>query len=129
MLRAGAQAELTRAAAEWLASLEDEQREEALYSFADDERFDLRLAPIWLEGLRRDDMTEAQWQAWLGVLSTVLSETGLAKVETIMSLEREVGMRDQESLLGRWFGESSHQNSPSISPITSANPSSTSRNP
>ncbi len=88
---------LTDAAAAWLASLDADQRRETLYEFDDEERFDLRLAPFRLEGLRRDRMTQEQWQGWRRVLATTLSETGLRKVETVMSLEREL----EESLLQR----------------------------
>ena len=69
-------------------------------AFDDEERFDLRLAPIGLEGLRRDAMSDAQWQAWLGVLGTTLSMRGLQKVEAIMANEREVRARDRETWLG-----------------------------
>ena len=93
---------LTEAAAAWLASLDDDQRDEALYAFDDGERFDIRLAPIWLEGLRRDSMSESQWKGWLGVLATTLSPEGLRQVETVISLEREVRRRDAES---GWFGD------------------------
>ncbi len=79
---------LAERASAWLASLDDRQRRAASYDFDDGERFDLRLAPMGLEGLRRDAMSDEQWQAWLGVLGSTLSESGLRKVETIMSLER-----------------------------------------
>jgi hypothetical protein len=104
LVRADAAADLTSAVAAWLTSLDDDQRDTALYAFDDDERFDLRLAPIGLEGLRRDAMSDAQWQAWVGALGTTLSMRGLEKVEAIMVNEREVRARDRESLLGGWFG-------------------------
>lgn len=104
LVRADAAADLTSAVAAWLASLDAGQRDTALYAFDDDERFDLRLAPIGLEGLRRDAMTDAQWQAWVGALGTALSMRALEKVEAIMANEREVRARDRESLLGGWFG-------------------------
>ena len=87
---------LSRAVSSWPDMLDGEQRDEVVYSFRDEERFDLRLAPIRLEGLRREQMSEPQWQAWLAALGTTLSESGLEKVETIMSLEREVRQRDGE---------------------------------
>jgi hypothetical protein len=98
---------LSRAVSSWLDMLDGEQRDEAVYSFRDEERFDLRLAPIRLEGLRREQMSEPQWQAWLAALGTTLSESGLEKVETIMSLEREVRQRDGEGWsgpIGSWIG-------------------------
>lgn len=107
-IRAQTPAGLPERASAWLASLDASQRRAASYDFDDDERFDLRLAPMGLEGLRRDKMTDAQWQAWLGVLRSTLSESGLRKVETIMSLEREVLIRDRSSLLGGIFGPLVH---------------------
>src|SRR5262249_55226631 len=76
LVRADGAAELTSAVASWLASLDARQRHTAVYTFEDDERFDLRLAPVGLEGLRRDAMTDAQWQAWLAALGTTLSTKG-----------------------------------------------------
>ncbi len=101
-------AALAQRAAAWLDGLDEGQRRTARYDFEDDERFDLRLAPILLEGLRRDRLSEEQWTGLLSVLGAVLSPEGLAKVETIMSLEREVRLRDQESLLFGWFGRFVH---------------------
>jgi hypothetical protein len=104
LLRADAATDLTQAVAAWLASLDADQRDAALYPFGDDERFDLRLAPLGLEGLRRDAMSDSQWQSWLAALATTLSPRGQQKVEAVMSNEREVRLRDAESLLGGWFG-------------------------
>lgn len=85
------------AAKEWLASLESSERRRTLYDLGDSERFDLRLAPILLEGLRGDRLTDAQWDGMLAILAGGLSQHGLAKVETIMSLEVEVERRDREA--------------------------------
>jgi len=104
LARADGAGDLTAAVAAWLASLSDDLREAADYRFDDAERFDLRLAPIGLEGLRRDAMSDAQWQGWLGALGTTLSMRGLAKVEAIMANEREVRARDRETWTGTWFG-------------------------
>lgn len=106
-LAADTPARLSESVAAWLENLATEQRDEAVYSFYDKERFDLRLAPIGLEGLKREDMNAQQWNDWLGVLSTTLSEAGFEKVETIMSLEREVRERDAEGwsgAFGGWIG-------------------------
>ncbi len=72
------------------ASLDQKQKSRALYDVDDSERFDLRLAPLGLEGLRIDQMTEAQWAALHAALGQVLSPEGLAKADTIRSLEVEV---------------------------------------
>jgi hypothetical protein len=81
---------LTQRARDFIAGLDDEQRREAVYAFDDDERFDLRLAPLRLEGLRVDQMTDSQWAELESLLSGVLSPSGLGKMNTIRSLEREV---------------------------------------
>jgi hypothetical protein len=104
LARAEGAADLTAAVAAWLTSLDDDLRHAASYSFEDEERFDLRLAPVGLEGLRRDAMSDAQWQGWLGALGTTLSMRGLQKVEAIMANEREVRARDRETWTGTWFG-------------------------
>ena len=100
--------DLTTRAAAWLASLDPAQRRATLHSFEDDERFDLRLAPFFLEGLRRDGMTETQWEAWRRVLAAGLSAAGLRQVETVMSLEREVERRDRATWRGRLLGRFTH---------------------
>ena len=74
----------------WATTLDEEQRDRARYAFDDAERFDLRLAPMGLEGLRIDEMSDAQWQGLHTALGRVLSEEGLQKVDTIRSLESEV---------------------------------------
>ncbi len=79
------------AMARWAATLDEEQRDRARYAFDDTERFDLKLAPMGLEGLRIDEMSDTQWQQLHGALGRVLSEEGLRKIDTIRSLEREVG--------------------------------------
>lgn len=71
-------------------TLDEDQRDEALYAFDDDERFDLRLAPLGLEGLRVDEMTDAQWATLEGLLGYVLSAEGMNKLNKIRSLEVEI---------------------------------------
>lgn len=88
--------DIARAGAAWLASLDDGERRRALYDFGDAERFDLHLAPLFLEGLRGDRMDEARWQGVRSLLAAGLSDAGLAKVETVMGLEVEVERRDRE---------------------------------
>jgi hypothetical protein len=88
---------------DFVAGLDDDQRDDALYAFDDDERFDLRLAPIGLEGLKISDMSAAQWGELEELLAGVLSPTGLEKMNTIRSLEREVA-EGEGGLLGLLFG-------------------------
>lgn len=92
---AGPAAQIASAAGSWLESLAPSERYRTLYDFGDSERFDLRLAPLLLEGLRGDRMTDAQWDGVRAILAAGLSDSGLAKVETIMSLEVEVERLDR----------------------------------
>jgi hypothetical protein len=92
-------AEWTAAFERFVSGLDDDQRGDALYAFDDDERFDLRLAPLGLEGLRIDEMSDAQWAELESLLGSVLSPSGLAKMNTIRSLEVEVAETE-----GGWFG-------------------------
>lgn len=103
-LPADVQMRLSNAAAAWLGSLDKAQRSEALYGLQDQERFDLRLAPILLEGLRRDEMSDSQWQGWRAVLAEGLSPPGLAKVEAVMSLERELAILGRGGFFGSLLG-------------------------
>ena len=104
-LPAGEDRGLERAVAAWVASLDRGQRGDALHRFDDEERFDLRLAPLGLEGLRRDEMRRGQWDSWLAAMGTTLSDSGLAKVRDIVWLERQVRRRDREAgVLRGWFG-------------------------
>jgi hypothetical protein len=97
-------ARLRRAAAELSAALEPEQREAALYAFDDEERFDLRLAPVLLDGLALRDMGERERGALDALLAAGLSPAGLAKLRSIMSLETEVARLDRErGFPGGWF--------------------------
>lgn len=82
--------ELGTAIGAFAATLDEDQRGAALYDFDDDERFDLRLAPLWLEGLRVSEMSDAQWHALRGAFEQVLSPQGLRKMEAIRSLEHEL---------------------------------------
>jgi hypothetical protein len=92
-------AEWSMAFDRFVTTLDDDQRATALYAFEDEERFDLRLAPLGLEGLRIDEMTDAQWAELESLLGNVLSPAGLAKMNTIRSLENEVA-----ELEGGFFG-------------------------
>lgn len=92
---------LSDAAADFLDALSPSDRERATYPFADDERFDLRLVPFFLDGLRIDRLDDAQDEKLAVLLGSALSPEGLEKVETIMSLEREVRELERRSIL-RW---------------------------
>ena len=76
--------------ASFVASLDEDQAETARYRFGDTERFDLRLAPLGLEGLSIEELSKAQWAALHSALGQVLSVEGLEKADRIRSLEAEV---------------------------------------
>ncbi len=111
LLAAGASAEpahvaarVAAAARSVLESLDEKQRRDVSYAFDDEERFDLRLAPLFLEGLPLKRMQPAQERLSRELLGASLSAAGLAKVEAIMSLEVEVERLDRERGGLRWFG-------------------------
>ncbi len=104
--------------ADWVATLDEDQSDDARYAFDDDERFDLRLAPLGLEGLKVSDMSDAQWAELEALLGQVLSEEGIRTMNLIRSLEAEVkemegglfgffmgGMRDAKRYFLALFGE------------------------
>jgi len=86
----------------FLSALDDDSRKSASFAFEDDERFDLRLAPFLLDGLMLSDMNPEQQLAARDLLAVGLSPHGLAKVETIMSLEDEVLELDARGWTPRW---------------------------
>jgi hypothetical protein len=103
---------LSNAMGDFVKTLDTKQRGKALYAFEDEERFDLRLAPLGLEGLRMDAMTEEQRAALHSAFLSVLSEEGLAKTDIIRSLEVEVAalegglfgfVMDRIRRVGRYF--------------------------
>ncbi len=69
-------AELSTRMGALVAGLDEDQSEQASYAFDDEERFDLKLAPVLLEGLRRDAMNDAQTEALDHALRSVLSPSG-----------------------------------------------------
>ncbi len=96
--------DITRAAAAWLTTLDDDQLDTVLYQFDDFERYDIRFAADGLEGLRRDKLSTQQWQSLLELFDIVLSRQGLETVKNVMSLEHEVDqLRAERSFWYRWF--------------------------
>lgn len=87
------------AASAFVEELDEPQRDAASWTFDDDERHDLRLAPLGLEGLPVRDMTELQRQRLNGLLGQVLSNTGLVAVHTIMELEDQVREAERGTVL------------------------------
>lgn len=99
---ADAAVEISAAAVAFHDSLPADHAREAAYAFEDEERFDLRLAPFFLEGLALADMDEAS-KAHVGdLLEASLGPVGRKKADQIRRLEDEVLRQEEGTLLG-WF--------------------------
>jgi len=106
-------ADLTAAATHLLAALGPEQRALAVFSWEDAQRLDWHYIPRTRRGLPLRDMTPAQRHLAGALLHTTMSQRGLLKVDTIMSLEDvlrdlEKGqgpVRDPELYFVSIFGE------------------------
>jgi len=79
--------EMLRAAQAFLGTLPEEQRRQATYPFADEERFNWHFVPRDRKGLPLRDMNEGQRKAAMSLLRTALSEQGMGKAKEIMELE------------------------------------------
>lgn len=102
---------LKTAATAFLASLDEPRLEKAKIPFADAERENWHYTPRDRAGLSLKDMNEAQKNAAVGLVTTVLSEKGAYKAAQIISLEGVLaGMendpvkRDQEKYFTAIFG-------------------------
>ena len=104
-------AELARAANEFLASLNAEQRGKTAFAFADAERLNWHFIPRERRGLPLKEMSESQRALARRLLEAGLGQRGYLKANTIMELElvlREMGgnpaMRDPELYYFSIFG-------------------------
>lgn len=100
------------AADAFLASLDEVHLKQAKIPFADEERENWHYTPRERAGLALKDMNEAQKNAAVGLVTTILSEKGAYKAAQIISLEAVLaGMennpeqRDQEKYFTAIFGE------------------------
>jgi hypothetical protein len=80
--------EMAGAAGNFLAALSDDQRGKATFAFDSDERENWHFIPKERKGLTLKEMNPAQRHLAYALLSTGLSQRGLAKAVTIMSLEQ-----------------------------------------
>lgn len=80
-------AEMAAAAAAWLGALTPEQRTQATFGFKQDERLNWHFIPRDRKGLAWGDLKPAQQHLAHALLATGLSQRGLVKASTIMSLE------------------------------------------
>jgi len=104
--------EMRDAADDFLASLDEDQRELAQLGFEDDERENFRFTPRPRAGISLKDMNEAQREKANALLGSALSEKGLLKVEQIILLEAFLGevsgrpdFRDPERYFVAVFGK------------------------
>lgn len=111
-------ADPSQAAAEWLASLDDEQRAKSQLPFDTPQRVDWHFIPkSERKGLQIKEMTEPQRERATALLRSCLSQVGFDKARTIMALEHllkalESGrtgtpLRDPERYYFTVFGEPS----------------------
>jgi hypothetical protein len=75
------------AANQFLASLTPEEKAKAVFPFADEERENWFFTPVPRKGLQLREMTVAQQHLATALLTTGLSQQGMIKAETIMSME------------------------------------------
>lgn len=80
--------EMAQAAGAFLASLTPAQKEQAVFEFKNDERLNWHFIPKERKGLPLKEMTPTQRHLAQALLSTALSQRGLMKAATIMSLEQ-----------------------------------------
>jgi hypothetical protein len=107
--------EMADAARTFLASLDESRRERAAFKWDDAERLNWHFVPRDRKGLAWKDMTPAQRHLATALLASGLSQRGLIKATTIMSLEEillelEQGRgpkRDPEAYFWSIFGEPS----------------------
>jgi hypothetical protein len=80
--------ETAAAARQFLSGLTEEQKSDATFGFADEERFDFHFFPRTREGLPFKEMTPAQRKLAHAFLAAALSPEGNRKVNQIMHLEQ-----------------------------------------
>ncbi len=85
--RANSSSVMSKAATAFLNSLSAEQRAKATFTFDQDERMDWHFIPKPRKGLPLREMDSAQKHLATALLSAGLSQQGIIKAETIMSLE------------------------------------------
>ncbi len=78
---------MTKAANQFLDSLTDDQKKQAMFAMDDAERENWFFTPVPRKGLALRDMTVAQQHLATALLSAGLSQQGFIKAQTIMSME------------------------------------------
>lgn len=80
-------ASMAQAANEFIATLNDEQRERTVFAFEDEERFNFHYTPVPRLGLPLKEMRMEQLRAAHALLRTALSSRGYLKATSVMELE------------------------------------------
>lgn len=86
---------MVKAADAFLATLEDDQRETATFSFEDEERYNFHYTPVERQGLPLKDMSLEQRRAAHALLRTALSARGYLKATSVMQLEQVLNEIEQ----------------------------------
>lgn len=79
---------MAKAADAFLATLEEDEREVAVFSFEDEERYNFHYTPVERMGLPLKDMSLEQRRAVHALLRTALSARGYLKATSVMQLEQ-----------------------------------------
>jgi len=94
------EARLAAAAQRLLASLPAEARAQARFAFGDEEREDVRYAPLLLDGARHGELAPEAASRVDELLAVSLSPSGLEKVRRIRALEVAVARKDSRRAFG-----------------------------
>jgi hypothetical protein len=88
---------------DWLATLDQNQREQASFAFDDTERFVWAYTPGERAGLSLQDMRPDQRDAAMGVVAAAMSARGAREVTDIVALESILGAIERERGRGNWI--------------------------
>ena len=93
---------LTRAVRDWLGTLDAGQRSSATFRFDDDERFVWAFTPGDRKGLALRDMSAAQRDAAMSIVTAALSARGAEEVAGVIALETVLGEIEQSNGRAGW---------------------------
>ena len=79
--------DMQQAALHFLQNLSATQKEQAQFSFTDEERYHWNYVPMERKGLPLKDLDTAQYRSAMAMLHAALSDTGYAKTSAIIELE------------------------------------------
>ena len=93
---------ISRAAGDWLGSLDPDRRARAVFPFDSPERFVWAFTPGDREGLAIRDMTGAQRAAAMRIVHASMSDRGAHEVAAVMALETVLGEIERDQGRGDW---------------------------